>query len=243
MSKHNRTKLKEYFEKGNVPKEEHFFDLIDSMVNIVDEGFDKTLDKGLALSPPNSNGYVASIYRNMEDNESRWSIRLEEGTEDLTFRQIDGNSVLAITQDEKIGVGTLHPEYQLHTTKTAGLYGRAGTFSSGEVLADRKWHAITKPLTGCYALEVMAGFGTRNSRKYALLMANAVQCFGKKRRIKRLQSWRGFWFRQIRIRWRNTKEGLVLQIRSRHNLSESTSISYNVSSLWDNPLMEKEVVK
>ena len=36
-NKKNREELKNYFRKGNVPTEEHFALLIDSVVNIVDD--------------------------------------------------------------------------------------------------------------------------------------------------------------------------------------------------------------
>ena len=240
MAKRNRITLKKFFVRGKMPTEEHFSDLIDSMLNIVDEGFDKSSDKGLSLAPLDEDGHVASISRKIEDKEAKWSVTLEKSKENLAFRQFEGKKVFVLSQDEKVGIGTDSPEHQLHTTKTAGLYGRAGTFASGEVPADSKWHNITETLTGCYAFEVIAGCGKVQHGKYALLVATAIQCFGAHPRIRRAQSWYGSWFNKIRIRWRKDNDGMVLQIRTRYDYGPENFISYNISSLWDNNRMTRE---
>ncbi len=240
MAKRNRITLKKFFVRGKMPTEEHFADLIDSTLNIVDEGFDKLSDKGLSLAPLDEDGHIASISRKIEDKEAKWSVTLEKSNENLAFSQFEEKKVFVLSQDEKVGIGTDAPEHQLHTTKTAGLYGRAGTYASGEVLADSKWHNITETLTGCYAFEVIAGCGKIQHGKYALLVATAIQCFGAHPRIRRTQSWYGSWFNKIRIRWRKESEGMVLQIRTRYNYGPDHYISYNISLLWENNRMTHE---
>ena len=42
MGTADRSTLKKFFESGRMPSERQFADLIDSMLNMVDEGFDKT---------------------------------------------------------------------------------------------------------------------------------------------------------------------------------------------------------
>ncbi len=240
MAKRNRITLKKFFVRGKMPTEEHFADLIDSMLNIVDEGFDKSSGKGLSLSPLDEEGHIASIFRKIEDKEAQWSVTLEKQSENLVFRQSDGKKVLVLSPDEKIGIGTDTPKHQLHTTQTAGLYGRAGTFASGEVPADSRWHTITPSLTGCYAFEVIAGCGKIRHRKYALLVATAIQCFGTHPRIRSTRSWYGSWLNKIRIRWKKDNNSMVLQLRTRCNYGPGNDISYNVSSLWDNHRMNRE---
>jgi len=222
-----------------MPTEEHFADLIDSMLNIVDEGFDKSSGKGLSLSPLDDEGHIASISRKIEDKEAKWSVTLEKQSENLVFRQFEGEKVLVLSQEGKTGIGTDTPRYQLHTTQTAGLYGRAGTFASGEVPADRRWHAITPSLAGCYAFEVIAGCGKIRRGKYALLVATAIQCFAAHPRIRKTRSWHGSRFNKIGIRWKKEDNGMVLQLRTRCNYGSENYISYNVSSLWDNHRMNR----
>ena len=52
MPRTNRNTLKEYFKRGSMPNQKHFYELIDSMVNISDDGIDKNPDDGLRLALP-----------------------------------------------------------------------------------------------------------------------------------------------------------------------------------------------
>jgi hypothetical protein len=234
MAKRNRITLKKFFVRGKMPTEEHFSDLIDSMLNIVDEGFEKTPKNGLSLAPLDEEGHVASIFQKIEDEESKWSITLEKGTGKLVIRQFDGTPLLVLSEDGKVGIGTEEPRFQLQTSETAGFYGRAGTFTAGEVPADSYWHNVTDPLDGCYAFEVMAGCGKQQYGKYALLVATAVQCFGAHPRIRKTQSFYGSRFNKIMIRWRKVNGKSILQMKTRYNYGPGILISYNISSLWDN---------
>ena len=56
MAKTNRKTLKEYFGKGKKPNHTQFADLIDSMLNVVDDGFNKSAERGMLLSPLNDAG-------------------------------------------------------------------------------------------------------------------------------------------------------------------------------------------
>ena len=57
MPRTNRNTLKEYFKRGSMPNQKHFYELIDSMVNISDDGIDKNPDDGLRLAPSKENSY------------------------------------------------------------------------------------------------------------------------------------------------------------------------------------------
>ena len=51
MPRTNRNTLKEYFKRGSMPNQKHFYELIDSMVNIYRRRIDKNPDDGLRLAP------------------------------------------------------------------------------------------------------------------------------------------------------------------------------------------------
>lgn len=240
MARRNRTTLRKYFARGKMPTEEHFSDLIDSMLNILEEGFDKSPEKGMSLAPLDEEGHVISIFRKIEDEEQKWTVSLEKSTENLIVKKFDGQPVFALNQDGQVGFGTAAPQHQLHTTGMAGLYGRTGTFDAGQVAADGKWHTISDPLNGCYAFEVIAGSGKPGEGKYALLIATAIQCFGAHRRIYTKQSWYGIRCNKIRLRWKNENGNCFLQIKTRCNYDPGTMISYNISSLWDNHRMAQQ---
>ncbi|MCT4639739.1 MAG: hypothetical protein N4A72_18715 [Bacteroidales bacterium] len=237
MGRRNRKTLKNYFGRGKMPTEEHFSDLIDSMLNIVDEGFDKSADKGIAISPLDDNGRVMGFYRDVSEHDPLWAISVDKRNGNLYINQQDDKTALTIDQNGRVGVGISEPEYQLQTSEMAGLHGRTGTFAKGKVPADGKWYNITESLNGCRALEVIAGCGKVNSGSYAITVAIATHCFGAKKRVKHNQSWYGTWCKRIRIRWVNIGDGCILQIRTRCNYGVGIMIQYNISELWDDPLM------
>lgn len=243
MARRNRLTLKKYFSRGKMPTEEHFTDLVDSMLNIVDEGFDKSSDNGLSLAPLNEEGSIASIFRKIEDEEQKWTFTLEKDSESLIFKQVDGNVVITLDQQGNTGFGTNEPKHQIHTTGTAGLYGRAGTYAQGEIAANGEWQNISEELTGCYAFEVIAGTGKPREGKYALLVATAIQCFGAHCKVYIKQSWYGIRCNKIMLRWRKVNKksnrSVVLQMRTRCNYGPDSTISYNISSLWENNKMTK----
>ena len=80
MPRTNRNTLKEYFKRGSMPNQKHFYELIDSMVNISDDGIDKNPDDGLRLAPSKENSPVISLFTNRSEERrvgkecrSRWS--------------------------------------------------------------------------------------------------------------------------------------------------------------------------
>ena len=66
MPRTNRNTLKEYFKRGSMPNQKHFYELIDSMVNISDDGIDKNPDDGLRLAPSKENSPVISLFTNIQ---------------------------------------------------------------------------------------------------------------------------------------------------------------------------------
>ena len=51
MAIKNKESLKNYFQKGGVISEKQFIDLIDSSINIIDDGIDVQPKDGLRLNP------------------------------------------------------------------------------------------------------------------------------------------------------------------------------------------------
>ena len=237
MARRNRITLQKYFARGKMPTEDHFTDLIDSMLNIIDEGFDKSSEKGLSLAPLDEAGHIISIFQKIEDEQQKWAVTLDKTTGNLIIRKYDDAHVFSISQNGHTGFGTIDPQYQIHTSKTIGIYGRAGTYVAGEVPADGQWHNITETLKGCFAFEVIAGAGKPGEGKYALFVATAIQCFGAHKRIYKKQSWYGIRCNKIKLRWKKEENDCILQIKTRCNYGSEMKISYNVSSLWDNHRM------
>lgn len=237
MGRRNRKTLKNYFSRGKMPTQEHFADLIDSMLNIVDEGLDKSAEKGVAFAPLDEKGRVAGIYKEISEEDPLWSVEVEKKTGNISFKQLENEETLTLDQKGRVGIGQKAPQYQLETSAMAGFYGRAGTFAYGKVRADGAWHDITQELKGCWALEVIAGCGKPKSGSYALAVVTAIHCFGAKKKIYNRQSWYGTRCKRIRFRWKGGVEGCMLQIRTKCNYGEGVMIQYNISNLWEDPLM------
>ncbi|NQZ13061.1 MAG: hypothetical protein HRT35_38435, partial [Algicola sp.] len=74
MAKRNRSTLRNYFRVGAMPSAEHFADLVDSSINKLEEGFDKTPADGFKVSSLEDNAKLVSFYRDTAPNVSLWSI-------------------------------------------------------------------------------------------------------------------------------------------------------------------------
>ncbi|MCY4180867.1 MAG: hypothetical protein OXD48_11460, partial [Litoreibacter sp.] len=65
MSKRDRTTLKSFFSNGALPTAKEYRDLIDSSVNQVEDGFDKTEKDGLKLFSVGGSLRVMSLYQGL----------------------------------------------------------------------------------------------------------------------------------------------------------------------------------
>ncbi len=237
MPKRNRQTLRERYKPGYRISVEDMYDLIDSTINILDDGFSKQPETGIALTPTGGNNSVLSIFRKTGDDLPEWQITIHHDTGDLCVRNPcpEGNIPVAVLKRD--GLVELGSEMGGLTVKgKLKMPERIGTFLCGEVPADGRWHDITDPLEGCWALEVVAGCGRRDRGKYALTVATAIHCFGA-RRITQTSSHRGFGSR-IRLKWVKKRGACRLRIKTRFRYGKEALIRYHISKLWDSPFME-----
>ena len=64
----NRQTLKNYFKKGGFTTEKHFVDLIDSSLNIVDDGISIQKEHGLKINPLGFSTKLISFFKNQPRN-------------------------------------------------------------------------------------------------------------------------------------------------------------------------------
>ena len=117
MPRTNRNTLKEYFKRGSMPNQKHFYELIDSMVNISDDGIDKNPDDGLRLAPSKENSPVISLFTNIQDNIPEWKIYLGNNSQLHIIRQ---------GQDEPIL--SLHPNGRIEMNNPVWIYVSTAVF-------------------------------------------------------------------------------------------------------------------
>jgi len=242
MSVQNRSTLKSFFRKGQMPSEAHFNDLIESMINKVDDGMSKTIDDGLTLSPIGVSNKLISFYKSIEDKNPAWSIEVDSGTSNLNFNDHKGDSVLTLNNQGKVGIKQSQPEYELDVNGVAAMAGRIGTFDQGKIPADGKWHAVMEGLDGCNAFEILAGVGKRKTGKYALLHATALSTYGKsKPKIRKTQAFYGVRCNKIQIRWRGTTYDYKLMMRTKCSYGSDHYVRFYITNLWFDNLMDGSV--
>ncbi len=243
----NRSSLKGFFQKGRVPTEEHFSNLIDSSINKIDDGFTKSIENGLKLSPLGDSKKLISFYDDIKNKNSLWDISLNpnETAKGLSISEEKGGSRLFLQRGGNVGIGTLAPKHQLDVYGSVGMSNRIGTFQAqSEIAADSEWHIIINDLTGCHAFEIVAKVaGIKKRGKYAIAHAIAVSAFdSRSNTIRVTQSHYGMFWHRLRFRWRHAEGG-------KYRLEMSTSdhygtdlenkvvqIKYHITSLWDDKL-------
>lgn len=239
MAQQSRESLKRSFKQGQMPAQNAFSDLIESMLNIVDQQFDKTEADGLKVGQIRQ-GRLISFYRDITKKSAIWSVSMNNEHDGLVFGTGGIEDDQAPGQPAQEGVfrramelrpapelafapgaakaNTPASQFQLELQGRVLADGRIGRAVSG-VAANGEWHDITGKLTGCHAFEVMAGVGKKGSGRYALMHAFATNTFhGGKDDITYHQAHFGSRCTRMRLRWTREKgpagHTYTLQIRT-----------------------------
>ncbi|MFT4925247.1 MAG: hypothetical protein ACI8WB_001339 [Phenylobacterium sp.] len=227
MAKRNRSTLRNYFRSGAMPSAEHFADLVDSSLNTLEEGFDKTDKEGLKISALADNPRLVSYYRDTGPDKVLWSIGYDKQIDTLLFHnqkqskpaiqsgeeadeENAGQAALSLSQQGLVGINRNRPSQALDVNGVVKSSGRMGDQTKA-VPADGKWHNISVKLEGCQAFEVVAGVGIKRSGRYALVHATAVNTcnpsglwfnlLGRKNRITCSQSYYNASSDKLKLRW------------------------------------------
>lgn len=212
MGKLNRKAIREQFKKGKRPTEEDFSNLIDSMVNILDEGFDKTPEDGLKISQLMGKGRLLSFYENIAAEDPKWFLEMDKSSHKLHFGapKIAAERVLTLGIENNaphtlvVGINNADPRYTLDVAGTIASESRLGRSGKLKVEADGEWHDITATLTGCRAIEIMAGVGGQEDGKYALTHAIALNTFNGTSSIDyQQQAYYGNRCNRIELQWQS----------------------------------------
>lgn len=232
MAKTNRRTLKEYFGKGKKPDSGQFADLIDSMLNIVDDGFNKSAERGLQLSPLDDEGAVMEIRQNILDNEPAWIVALGKGGELHIHRGLEEDPLLTLSQEGTISLGT-KDKVRLEINGTVHADSFAGNYLQGKVPANGQWQNIGEMDYGCIGYQIEAACGLKGKGRYALASVTAMHCFGKHPKIRSTHSWFGSRFNKIQFRWRSEGLNAILQVRTRSDYGEDVWVHYSIKRLFD----------
>ena len=230
-----RQELKKNFEKGSIPTQQDFENLIDSMLHKQDEGL-ISQDYGLSLTPKGESSRMLTFFNNVNDLKPTWNIEQYPKNDpnfglNLTDKQ--GESKLFIQTDGNIGIGTIAPSDKLTVEGNISMHGRRGTYACGKVLGDGNWHTIIPSLNSCHAFEIIAKIGKKGRGLYAITHAIALSTFGRSHNtIRKTRSYYGSFRNKIDLRWTGETFNYALQIRTQRNYGEGSMIQYYVTNLW-----------
>lgn len=259
MSRQKRDTLKGYFAEGERPTASDFADLIDSGLNLVDDGFSRDPQYGVQIKLVGDQSRLMSFYGASQSLDTPdWSVTCNSaGT--LKFMPCVGTSgagTLTLSKDGYIGVQQDSPAFPLDVNGTLRAKGRIGL--SGTVAADGNWYPITDTLTGCHAFEVVACVGLRGEQKgrYALLHAIALNTFnptgffrnflGRKNRIKSTHAWYLSRADRLKLQWESVNDAqhqYRLSLKSMSSYGAKIDIQYSVTELWFDDMSEPDLAK
>jgi hypothetical protein len=248
MAKKNRSTLKRFFREGALPSEDQFGDLIDSCLNTIDEGFDKTPENGFEISLIGDHERLISFFRTAAAKDVVWSINYDKEQDRLLITkpsaETDVPPAMTFTADGRVGVKKISPDHELDVEGVVAAHGRIGGNPDRQktISADGDWHNITGALYGCQALEIMAGVGSKGTGRYALMNATAINAFNPsgwifnflnlKKKIKYHQSYYLARGNRIKLRWYGEGDEYRLQMKTHCDYGEGVKIRYYITRLW-----------
>lgn len=178
---HSRATLKAHFQTGSLPEQQHFEALIDSCLNLREDGFSRTDSDGWRIHSQAQHDGLLSFHRDSADSEPLWSAGFAKGTDRWVLRSGDatGDAVLTLDRRGRAGIGVSAPLAALDVNGALRCAGRIGTAPKTPApVANGDWFDITGDLHGCHAYEVMAGAGRPDDRNhFALMHATAMNCY------------------------------------------------------------------
>lgn len=253
MAQHTRSELYKIYKGGFHDKA--FEHLVDSALNIKDDGLGINPENGLVLTAKGPSKHLLSFYQRVSDKSSPlWNVSLDsnEQTRGLNFNQ-KGKSVLFLKEDGNVGINTVTPNYELEVNGLISTKGILGSYSKGYCPADGKWHTLEnlRNLDGCVAFEVFAHINDDKDRRYGLTYATLLMTHSKrgfKNKLRTVEAGSKYLFgrflNKIRFKWilddLNSEPGkpkYMIQLRTRTHYGmkdgDTKDVFYRVRLLWN----------
>lgn len=232
MPSRNRDTLKAFFSEGSMPSAEMFADLIDSMLNMDDEGFRKSDENGFEISNIGDSESLISFYKESHPDKPVWRFRFDGQENNLIVEKVTFSNKRAIEKDElekakyllslsaendrvKVGIGIAQPQDTLQVVGNIRAEGRRGIVDQTHDTpkADNDWHTIAGPFVGCQCLEVVARAKNDQKKRYAMIHAiamhsigptkkNIFSLLGLKNRIRSTHSFYNSFKDRLKLQWK-----------------------------------------
>ena len=239
----NRQTLKNYFQKGGFATEKHFVDLIDSSMNMIDDGISINQKNGFKLNPLGYSTRLMSFFKKATQKEADFSMNLnQDNVEGFSINDREGIPLLKFDQHRQIGVHTNEPRFDFDVKGVLGVDSKSGSFALGEVDGDGSWQTVIANLDGVNGFEVVASIrGKMGSGRYAMAHVVALSTFGgrsSKNKIKKTHAYYGSFLNRLSFRWIGEMHNYELQVRTRRHYGVSEldgqpfKIKFNVSRFF-----------
>jgi hypothetical protein len=230
----NRQSLINYFKKGNSLSEKHFVDLIESTVNIVDDGISREDKNGFRITPVGRSNRLISFYRNYKQVDPEWSINLDRENGGLNFQENEKDPAMTFGLEGNIGIGVSNPKSKLAVDGFITSKGRAGSFLSGQVPGDGRWHSVIHQLREPSLFEgVFRIDGMKGSGRYAISHLIAANTYGggsSSGKINQTSAYYGSYFNRLKFRWTGDLNNYGLEVKTaRHyGIDPKTGDPFNI---------------
>lgn len=226
MELKNRKILKEYFKKGNVPTENQFADLIDSVPNILEDGQVKRTDKGWTFYPDNGKPLQFSLYSS-EGTSPSWTLVLNSGN-GLELKNELGEIVMCIDQKmekrptddtESDDVNNVEPNVVSEKVDEPENESSEKNIVDGLVFpADKNWYNVIEIASEKDSFEVFQVFAYMAEHESCDMKMTVANAYHHGSAICGIDCSRAHWWGwtgDLRLRWCIQEGKLCLQIRSK----------------------------
>ena len=235
----DRETLKSYFQRGDVPTEEQFAELIDSVPNIYEDGQAKVSPtEAIRLFPSDKDGVVATVFSSDPEKPGAsplWRIAIT-GDNGLEIRDGKDEPVMTVDREKNVSVAG--------TVKAAGFLSDGGDEENTpgtdilKIKANGYWQNLPveaeagQETKGCRVYRISACYVNSLTRKYSACEAVASHSDGHGRKVRsQRRHWWG-WSGHVKIRWKKTDGKLCLQIRSKGVQSGAETIYCRIETIW-----------
>lgn len=241
----SRKVLKEYFKAEQNPTQEQFAELIDSSLNMEEDGVIRTLRDGIAFYPSRKGYSLIGFYERKPEEaddgyptkQPCWSLKIGKKKE-LVLEDEEGNEVISIVQGTNIpvpGNGQLSSNMEKEPDgKVLHAETRTEILS---IVADGNWHdlpveaALNKEEDGCRMYRIFGVYRRGGKKCYTMVEALAGHCNWGNLQLHSPQKFLGYWRGPIKLRWKMREGGLYLQMCGKRR--DKGLIQYQIITVWD----------
>ncbi|MEL7122710.1 MAG: hypothetical protein AAFO07_24905 [Bacteroidota bacterium] len=221
-----------------------------STLNKLEDGIDIDDNHGLKLDNKGTSKALISFYESLDENPV-WKMSFgAEGTKAEGLNISEGNtSRIFIKNGGNVGISNANPNFRLHVDGIIAAKGFVGTYNSGFIPANGKWHTVLTGISDCQAYEAFAHIYNKNDQRFGLthallMMSGKNGYYNKVKSVDASSRWLwGRFMNRIKFRWVE-EEGssrdaatysLEIRSRSRHGMPNGgvPNIYYRLTKVWD----------